>query len=109
MVDNQPIKRKLMPPTKEAVKPAVHRVKSRKSNKLFGVLLRPLRIFRVLRFLVPPYVKNSFNELRQVTWPSRRETIKLTFAVFMFAIIFGALITITDFGLDKIFKKVLLK
>lgn len=67
------------------------------------------RVGRVLRFLVPPYFRNSWKELKQVTWPSRKETWQLTFAVFVFAIVFGALITITDYGLDKLFRKVLLK
>lgn len=60
------------------------------------------------RFL-PSYFRNSWNELRQVAWPSRRETWKLTLAVFTFAIIFGLLIAVTDFALDKLFRKVLLK
>jgi preprotein translocase SecE subunit len=55
------------------------------------------------------YFRNSWKELREVTWPNRRETWQLTFAVFVFAIIFGALITVTDYGLDKLFKKVILK
>ncbi|MEO5627602.1 MAG: preprotein translocase subunit SecE [Candidatus Saccharimonadales bacterium] len=54
------------------------------------------------------YLRSSWKELRQVTWPNRKETTKLTIAVFLFAIVFGAIIAITDFGLDKIFKKILL-
>ncbi len=61
------------------------------------------------RSIIPSYFRNSFKELKQVIWPSRRETTQLTLAVFVFALIFGLIITITDFGLDKLFKKVLLK
>ncbi|HLB66423.1 MAG TPA: preprotein translocase subunit SecE [Candidatus Saccharimonadales bacterium] len=91
--------------TKKPAKVLVNETKPQKKG-LISMLLGP---FKILKFLVPSYFKNSFKELKQVTWPGRRETIKLTFAVFMFAIGFGALITVTDYGLDQLFKKVLLK
>ena len=59
--------------------------------------------------LLPRYVRNSWRELRHVTWPNRRESLRLTSAVIIFATIFGILIAIVDFGLDKVFKKVILK
>jgi preprotein translocase subunit SecE len=64
---------------------------------------------KVLGWLVPRYFVNSWREVRQVTWPTRRETWRLTAAVFVFAIIFGALVAVVDKGLDEIFKKVILK
>lgn len=67
------------------------------------------QILRPLRWLVPTYFVNSWREVRQVTWPSRRETWRLTLAVFIFAVVFGALIASVDKGLDLIFKKVVLK
>ena len=69
--------------------------------------LRP--ILRPLRWLVPIYFVNSWREVRQVTWPTRRETWRLTLAVFIFAVVFGALIAGVDKGLDLLFKKVILK
>lgn len=60
------------------------------------------------RFLVPPYFKNSWRELGLVTWPDRKQTRDLTFAVILFSIAFGAVVAIVDFGLDKLFKKVIL-
>lgn len=68
--------------------------------------LKPLRIIGLI--LVPPYFRNSWKELRQVTWPGRKESLQLTLAVLVFAAIFGALVTAVDFGLDKVFKQVLL-
>lgn len=72
---------------------------------------RPVRfIGRILAaILFLRYFRNSWKELRQVTWPGRRETWQLTFAVFAFAIVFGLLVTVTDYGLEKLFKQVLLK
>lgn len=70
----------------------------------------PLGILkRITRWLVPRYLVNSWRELRQVYWPNRRETRRLTLAVFVFAIVFGAMVAGVDKGLDEIFKKVILK
>ncbi len=95
-------------------------------RKLWGVIKKIARPFRFLlwpfktrpvRFigrvlaalLFLRYFRNAWKELRLVTWPGRRETWQLTFAVFIFAVVFGLLVTVTDYGLDKLFKKVLLK
>lgn len=74
----------------------------RKANSI-----KPLRILGYI--IVPPYFRNSWRELRQVTWPNMRESTRLTIAVILFAIIFGAIVTVLDIGLDKIFKEVLIK
>lgn len=68
---------------------------------------QPLRA--IGHVLWPTYFRNSWKELRQVTWPRRRESWQLTTAVIVFAAIFGILIALVDFGLDKLFKQVLLK
>jgi preprotein translocase SecE subunit len=75
---------------------------------------KPLRtavkfILRALRWLVPNYFVESWREVRQVTWPARRETWRLTTAVFIFAIVFGALVAGVDKILDAIFKNFVLK
>ena len=71
---------------------------------------KPLGVLKkYLSWLVPKYFVNSWRELRQVIWPNRRETWRLTLAVFVFAIVFGALVAGVDKGLDVIFKKVVLK
>ncbi|HEU4914227.1 MAG TPA: preprotein translocase subunit SecE [Candidatus Saccharimonadales bacterium] len=68
---------------------------------------KPFRIIGLI--LVPPYIRNSWRELRQVTWLKPKESFRLTYAVIAFAAIFGALVALLDFGLDKVFKEVLLK
>jgi preprotein translocase SecE subunit len=75
---------------------------------------QPFRLLgKVLNFIgkivFPAYFRNSWRELRQVKWPNRTESRQLTFAVLVFAVIFGGLVAIVDFGLDKVFKQVLLK
>ena len=64
---------------------------------------------RVLGWLVPRYFINSWREVRQVTWPGRKETWRLTGAVFIFALIFGAAVYGVDRVLDEVFKKFILR
>jgi preprotein translocase SecE subunit len=66
------------------------------------------RFLNKRRSFIPKYFREAWAEVKQVTWPNRRESLKLTSAVLIFTIVFGLIITITDYGLDKIFRKVLL-
>lgn len=90
----------------------------RRSARLASKPLKKLRLpsnpvsrglIRVLRFLVPRYFVNSWREVKLVEWPSRRDTWRLTGAVFLFAVIFGALVAGVDKVLDIIFKNLVLK
>lgn len=75
-----------------------------------GKKLGKFKFFRVLGYILwPKYFRNSVKELRQVTWPTTRETWQLVLAVIIFSVVFGTIIAIVDFGLDKAFKQVLLK
>lgn len=74
-----------------------------------GRLLGKFKIFRIFgKILWPTYFRESWKELRQVTWPNRRETWQLTLAVIIFAVVFGVLVAVVDFGLDKLFKKLII-
>jgi len=83
------------------------RLRDRKVIKWLGRILRP--IGWLLKHLIPRYFVNSFREVRQVQWPARRETWRLTLAVFIFAVVFGGMVAGVDKVLDEIFKKVVLK
>jgi len=99
------------------------KVKKHFITKLFSTISRPFRflawpftkkpvkfVFRWLgRILWPRYFRNSFREIRQVTWPTRKETWKMTFAVLIFAIVFGAFAQLTDYGFDKIIKRIVFR
>lgn len=75
-----------------------------------GRFLGRFKVLRVAgRILWPVYFRNSWKELRQVTWPKRRESWQLTGAVLLFSAVFGVLIALVDYLLDKLFKEVLLK
>jgi preprotein translocase SecE subunit len=92
-------------------------------HSLFGPIGRFLaRVFSVQPFrtiakvarwigliIVPVYFRNSWKELRLVAWPNWQQSRQLTFAVLMFAIVFGGAIAGVDYGLDKLFRHILLK
>jgi len=71
---------------------------------LVGRILR-----RIFKFIIPPFFRSSWSELKLVTWPNWQQSRKLTSAVLIFAIVFGATIAVVDYGLDNLFKHILLK
>ena len=95
--------------SKILAKPA-SKVKKAGQSRTGSILTTPFRwLKRAIIWLVPKYFVNSWRELRLVHWPNRRETWRLTLAVFVFAVVFGALVAGVDKALDEIFKKVVLK
>jgi len=72
-----------------------------------------LPIWKPLRFLgriiLPPYIRNSWRELRLVEWPNGKQTRQLTFAVIVFSAVACAIVAGFDYGLDKLFREVLTK
>lgn len=60
-------------------------------------------------YIIPPYFRNSYRELKLVTWPGWKLSRQLTVAVIIFAVIFAVLIGLVDWGLDHAFKTLFLK
>jgi len=78
--------------------------------KKLGSFLGRYKVLRIIgRILLPRYFRNSWKELRGVTWPTMKQARQLTLAVMVFAITFGLVVAVLDFGLDKVFKEVLVK
>lgn len=78
--------------------------------KKLGASLGRFKVMRIIgRILLPRYFRNSWKELRGVTWPTMKQARQLTLAVMVFAIIFGLVVAVLDFGLDKVFKGILVK
>ena len=82
----------------------------------FAFLLKPFKtrparfVGRVLAsILLLRFFRNSWKEVRQVEWPDARTTVRLTIAVLIFSILFGAIVTVVDYGLDKVFREVFIK
>lgn len=67
------------------------------------------RFLNKRRRATPRFFRDAWAEVRQVTWPTARETAKLTGAVFVFAVGFSLIIAVVDYGLDKVFKQLLLQ
>jgi preprotein translocase SecE subunit len=81
-------------------------------NKLFSV--QPFKTIAKLARLIglvllPVYIRRSWKELRLVSWPTMRQSFQLTYAVLAFAVVFGGAVAGVDYGLDKIFRHILLK
>lgn len=101
--------RRLKQASTTAVKPLKAALKT--GRKEYYLPLPDNKVGRFLnkrRKFIPSYFARSFDELKQVKWPSNKETAKLTLAVFLFALFFGTIITLADYGLDKLFKKLIL-
>ncbi len=58
---------------------------------------------------VSNYFKGAFSEIRKVTWPTRKEAAKLTFAVIVFSLLFAFFTAIIDFGMSNLFENVFLR
>jgi preprotein translocase SecE subunit len=129
MTDKPSSKRKLKQPqsVREKVKQSKATIsKPKKKSKLKKVILARFNIlkkilvkykaFRILSkifnfiglIIVPKYLRSSWDELKLVTWPNRRESIRLSYAVLAFAVVFGALVAALDYGLNDLFKIILL-
>lgn len=67
------------------------------------------RFLNKRRRVIPRFFVESYQELRMVVWPNRRTTINLSIAVFLFAFFFGLIIALADYGLDKLFKILIIK
>lgn len=80
-------------------------------GRLFSPLkkLNRFRPFRIIGYIIaPPYVRNSWRELKLVTWPTGKQSRQLTFAVVVFSLVFGVIVFVVDYGLDKLFKATIL-
>ena len=60
------------------------------------------------RSLAPRYLRESWAELRQVSWPRFGQAVRLTFAVVIFSAFFAILISNIDQLLTRIFEEIIL-
>ena len=55
------------------------------------------------------YLRNAFTEIGKISWPNRKQTIRLTVAVLVFSAVFGLFIGFIDLGLAELVKRVIVK
>ena len=48
-------------------------------------------------------------ELTKVTWPTRRQTVRLTILVVIFSLVFAALLGLLDLGFTELVQKIIAK
>lgn len=73
---------------------------AKKAGKKPFILIRPL-------VYLGRYIRDSWREIRQVRWPSRKATWKLFFAILIYTVLFIALIMLLDALFAWIFKTVI--
>jgi preprotein translocase subunit SecE len=89
----------------KATSPARRQVGKAYNSQIFAPFRKILNTIGHVIF--PKYFRQSWQELKLVTWPSWSEGRRLTFAVLVFAIVFGTAIAGVDWALDKIFHQLL--
>lgn len=66
------------------------------------------RFFTKNRHMAPAYLRGAVKETSMVTWPSFKEAMRLTMAVFVFSIVFALIVSGVDWVLGKAFEEVIL-
>ena len=93
-------KKEEKPKEKQVEKPVKKEKTPKNPEKNPFILFRPF-------VALGRYLKNSWLELRQVRWPSRKATWKMVLAVFVYTLIFGGFLLLLDILFDLIFSKLL--
>lgn len=55
------------------------------------------------------YLSASRHELSKVTWPNRRQLVKLTWVVIVFSLVFAVLLGALDYVFANLLEQVILK
>ena len=58
---------------------------------------------------ISKYFRESWIELQKVTWPNRKQAVKLTAAVIVFSVVFAAFIALLDTLFSNMLQKLILK
>lgn len=66
------------------------------------------RFLNKRRSIIPKYFRESWHEVKQVSWPNNKQTMQLTFAVFAFTAFLVTIVSIVDYGLEAVFEELLL-
>ena len=58
---------------------------------------------------ISKYFRESLTELQKVTWPNRKQAVKLTAAVLIFSVVFALYIGLLDTIFSNLLQKLILK
>lgn len=101
---------KLNKAKKDAVKAKAKAIRKEKRNsekREIPTWLKPLWFITTPFRAIGRYFRNSFRELRQVRWPNRATTWKITFSVILYVVIIAIAIMLLDVLLTFLFDKLL--
>lgn len=87
-----------------------------KIGSLFRKLFAPVAKTKIWKFLRKYILKSPFRgyfvaswqELKKVTWPSRKTAWKLTLVVIVFSLVFTIFTTILDLGFERLARELFL-
>ena len=82
-------------------------VKRNSEKREIPTWLKPLWFITTPFRAIGRYFRNSFRELRQVRWPNRATTWKITFSVILYVVIIAVAIMLLDVLLTFLFDKLL--
>lgn len=98
---NPPVKTPKEQPKKvESDKKSDKQSDKKKSTKKPFILIRPIVYFF-------RYLRDSWREIRQVRWPSRKATWKLFFAIIIYVLIIGGIIMLLDIFFTWLFNTII--
>lgn len=91
----------------EPTRPTRKKQATEAAKKVAKPARKPLIIF--LPFIaLGRYFRNSWRELRQVEWPSRRATWQMTLGIILFCLVIGIFVLLSDWGSQWLIREVIL-
>lgn len=95
------------PEKKAEVKPAKAKKPAKEMPKALAIITWPFRMIAKPFIAFGRYVKASWQELRQVRWPSRGATWKMTLAALIYTALFIGIIMLLDVFFTWLFNLIL--
>lgn len=78
-----------------------------KNTERASKMPKPLRVLTAPFRALGRYLRDSWHEIRQVRWPDRRLTWKMTLSVIVYVVIFSVIIMLLDMFFSFIFNLIL--
>ena len=130
--DKKPRRKKMPETVRERAQKESAKKQNKKPSKVKAVVHKPLGSLRKLgakeyhpvkvsdktkagkvmgkrMHFIPGFIKSSWAELKQVTWPTKKEAFHKTLAVLGFAAVIMIIVQILDFVFSKLVKEIILK
>lgn len=87
----------------------LHKVASKEYHPIKAPDKKGVRVLNKKVRYIPSFLKNSWAELKQVSWPTKISALKLTFAVIIFSVVFAAFVQALDYIFSRVVKEIILR